>query len=69
MLQSILAILSAVVIALQKLYTKKEEADAQEQADAANTDPTEWFTEHFGVQQSTSTDGKTDADKTESDKL
>lgn len=50
---------------IQSYKVKKEQADAQKQADAINEDPVDWFNTHFdgGVQHPTETHASETSDK------
>lgn len=49
MVKVILEILAALLRAVERKQTKEEQQNAQAEADAISTNPTEWFTDHFRV--------------------
>lgn len=60
MFKAILEIFAVLLRAVERKQAKKEQQDAQAEADTISTNPTEWFTNHFRVH----TKGdKTDASK------
>lgn len=60
MLKAILEIFAVLLQAVERRQAKKEQQDAQAEADAVSTNPTEWFTNHFRVR---TKGNKTDASK------
>lgn len=64
MLKAILEIFAVLLQAVERRQAKKEQQDAQAEADAVSTNPTEWFTNHFRVRTKSN---KTDASKASPD--
>lgn len=64
MFKAILEIFAALLRAIERKQAKREQQDAQAEADAISTNPTEWFTNHFRVR---TTSNKTDASKASPD--
>lgn len=64
MFKAILEIFAVILRAVERKQAKKEQQDAQAEADAIITNPTEWFTNHFRVRTKGS---KTDASKASPD--
>lgn len=64
MFKAILEIFAVLLRAVERKQAKKEQQDAQAEADAISTNPTEWFTNHFRVRTESS---KTDASKASPD--
>lgn len=54
-MRTLLNIIAGLLLLIQSYKAKKEQADAQQQADQISQDPVDWFNTHFdgGVQQST----------------
>lgn len=48
MISKIIALLSALVAALQGLARRKEHREAQDERDRLEGDPADWYNEHFG---------------------
>ena len=49
MFKALLEILAVLLRAVERKQAKEEQQDAQAEADAISTNPTEWFTNHFRV--------------------
>lgn len=64
MFKAILEIFAVLLRAVERKQAKKEQQDAQAEADVISTNPTEWFTNHFRVR---TTNNKTDASKASPD--
>lgn len=47
-MKSLLNIVAGLLLLFQSYKVKKEQTDAQHQADQINKDPTDWFNSHFG---------------------
>ncbi|QHJ79494.1 MAG: hypothetical protein [Caudoviricetes sp.] len=46
-MKALLNIIAGLLLLIQSYQAKKEQADAQEQANKINADPTDWFNTHF----------------------
>jgi len=64
MFKALLEILAVLLRAVERKQAKEEQQDAQAEADAISTNPTEWFTNHFRVRTKCN---KTDASKASPD--
>lgn len=64
MFKALLEILAVLLRAVERKQAKEEQQDAQAEADAISTNPTEWFTNHFRVR---TKGNKTDASKASPD--
>ena len=64
MFKAILEIFAVLLRAVERNQAKKEQQDAQAEADVISTNPTEWFTNHFRVR---TKGNKTDASKASPD--
>lgn len=64
MIKALLEVLAILLRAIERKQVKEEQQDAQAEADAISTNPTEWFTNHFRVRTKRS---KTDAGKASPD--
>lgn len=65
MIRAFLQILSVLLAAFERKQKKEEQREAQAEADAVSTNPTEWFTDHFRVRDEAG--NKTDANKASPD--
>lgn len=61
MFKAILEILAALLRAVERKQAKKEQQNAQAEADRVSANPTEWFNDHFWVRDAER--NKTDASK------
>lgn len=61
MFKAFLEILAVLLRAVERKQAKKEQQDAQAEADHISTNPTEWFNDHFRVRDAER--NKTDASK------
>lgn len=61
MFKSILEVFAVLLRAIERKQAKKEQQDAQAEADSISTNPTEWFNDHFRVRDAER--NKTDASK------
>lgn len=64
MFRAILEIFAVLLRAVERKQAKKGQQDAQAEADAISTNPTEWFTNHFRVRTASN---KTDTSKASPD--
>lgn len=51
-MRTLLNILAGLLLLIQSWQAKKEQEDAQQQADKINDDPVDWFNNHFNRVQS-----------------
>lgn len=65
MFKASLEILAVLLRAVERKQAKKEQQDAQAEADHISTNPTEWFNDHFRVRDAER--NKTDASKASPD--
>lgn len=64
MFKAILGVFAVLLRAIERKQAKREQQDAQAEADRVSTNPTEWFNDHFRVRTESS---KTDASKASPD--